>query len=55
MAQLYDQIGIGYASFRRPDPRLAAVILGALGEADSVVNVGAGRGLTNRQTALSLP
>lgn len=44
MAQLYDQTGIGYASFRRPDPRLAAVILGALGEADSVVNVGTGAG-----------
>ncbi len=44
MVQLYDQIGIGYACLRRPDPRLAARICQALGEADTVVNVGAGAG-----------
>jgi SAM-dependent methyltransferase len=43
-AQLYDEIGIGYGNYRRPDPRVAAPILRALGEADSVVNVGAGAG-----------
>src|SRR5215208_4951260 len=41
---LYDRIGAGYASHRRPDPRLAARIGAALGEARTVVNVGAGAG-----------
>ncbi len=44
MTQLYDEIGIGYKHYRRPDPRLATVIHRALGEAQSVVNVGAGAG-----------
>src|SRR5919106_5502498 len=44
MGQLYDQIGIGYARLRRPDPRLAARICQALGAAETVVNVGAGAG-----------
>jgi SAM-dependent methyltransferase len=44
MVQLYDHIGIGYARLRRPDPRLAARIVQALGEAETVVNVGAGAG-----------
>jgi SAM-dependent methyltransferase len=44
MPQLYDEIGLGYGSYRRPDPRLADSILGALGDADTVVNVGAGAG-----------
>jgi SAM-dependent methyltransferase len=44
MGQLYDQIGIGYARRRRPDPRLAARIVQALGAAETVVNVGAGAG-----------
>lgn len=41
---LYDSIGRGYAEFRRPDPRIAAAIHSALGDAASVVNVGAGAG-----------
>jgi len=41
---LYDTIGKGYADYRRPDPRIAAQILAALGDAESVVNVGAGAG-----------
>jgi SAM-dependent methyltransferase len=41
---LYDQIGRSYLSTRQPDPRIAAVILEALGDAKSVVNVGAGTG-----------
>jgi SAM-dependent methyltransferase len=41
---LYDRIGVGYAAYRRPDPRIAAVIEDALGDAASVVNVGAGSG-----------
>ena len=40
----YDRIGTGYVHQRRPDPRLAARIWDALGDADSVVNVGAGAG-----------
>jgi hypothetical protein len=40
----YDAIGAGYARFRSEDPRLAALVRAALGEARSVVNVGAGAG-----------
>src|SRR5262245_26617291 len=42
--QRYDSIGAGYAQRRRPDPRIAAMIVAALGDARSVVNVGAGTG-----------
>jgi SAM-dependent methyltransferase len=41
---LYDQIGQRYTLTRRPDPRIAAAILDALGDAATVVNVGAGAG-----------
>ncbi len=41
---LYDSIGGKYAQFRRPDPRIAAAIEAALGDATSVVNIGAGTG-----------
>jgi SAM-dependent methyltransferase len=41
---LYDSIGRNYAGFRRPDPRIAAAIDAALGDAKSVVNIGAGTG-----------
>ena len=44
MAELYDDIGVGYRDRRRPDPRVAAAITRALEGADSVVNVGAGAG-----------
>jgi SAM-dependent methyltransferase len=44
MGNLYDRIGIGYSSTRRPDPRIADRILQALGDSTSVVNVGAGAG-----------
>jgi len=40
----YDRIGTGYAGYRREDPHLAAQITAALGDAASVVNVGAGAG-----------
>jgi SAM-dependent methyltransferase len=43
-AQLYDTIGPGYDAHRRPDPRIAEAITAALGDAASVVNVGAGAG-----------
>jgi SAM-dependent methyltransferase len=41
---LYDSIGRSYAEFRRPDRRLAAAIDSVLGDAASVVNIGAGTG-----------
>ncbi|WP_165184808.1 class I SAM-dependent methyltransferase [Caulobacter soli] len=40
----YGRIGQGYANYRQPDPRIAAFILDALGEARTVLNVGAGPG-----------
>ena len=44
MPQLYDTIGVGYGSYRRPDPRIAAAIMRALGDLAPIVNVGAGTG-----------
>ena len=41
---LYDRIGQGYAQARRPDPRIQAAIEEGLGDAESVLNVGAGAG-----------
>jgi SAM-dependent methyltransferase len=41
---LYDRIGRNYAELRRPDPRIDSAILAALGDAASIVNVGAGTG-----------
>ena len=43
-AARYDRIGVGYGRTRREDPRLAALIHRALGDARTVVNVGAGAG-----------
>jgi SAM-dependent methyltransferase len=43
-AQIYDTIGLGYRTFRQPDPRIAAQIWAAVGEAERIVNVGAGTG-----------
>ncbi len=40
----YDRIGAGYDEVRRSDPRIAMGIVEALGEARSVLNVGAGTG-----------
>ena len=44
MTSPYDSIGAGYAKLRRADPRIAASIHAALGDAATVVNVGAGAG-----------
>jgi SAM-dependent methyltransferase len=41
---LYDRIGTTYTSTRRPDPRIERAIYDALGDARSVINVGAGAG-----------
>lgn len=40
----YDTIGVSYSSTRRPDPRIALRIHAALGDAATVINVGAGTG-----------
>ncbi len=40
----YQQSGRGYALRRKPDPRIAAQITAALGQASTVLNVGAGTG-----------
>jgi len=40
----YGALGARYAEFRRPDPRIAAQIHAALGDARTVLNVGAGAG-----------
>src|ERR1700730_19164901 len=42
--QLYDIIGATYTVTRRTEPRIAAQIWAALGDARTVVNVGAGTG-----------
>ena len=42
--EVYDTIGVGYARVRQPDPRIAAQINRALGDAATVINVGAGAG-----------
>jgi SAM-dependent methyltransferase len=41
---VYDKIGEGYKRFRRADPRIANLISASLGDALSVINVGAGSG-----------
>jgi SAM-dependent methyltransferase len=43
-AQLYDTIGAGYTATRRTEPRIAARVWAALGDARTVLNVGAGTG-----------
>jgi DNA-binding transcriptional MerR regulator len=43
-AQLYDAIGGAYTATRRTEPRIAARVWDALGDARTVLNVGAGTG-----------
>jgi SAM-dependent methyltransferase len=43
-AVLYDEIGASYPATRREDPRIATAIHAALGDARTVLNVGAGTG-----------
>jgi SAM-dependent methyltransferase len=40
----YAVLGTSYATRRRPDPRIASLIWAALGDARTVINVGAGTG-----------
>lgn len=44
MPDAYDTIGVNYGQRRKSDPRIAALIDGALGDARTVLNVGAGSG-----------
>lgn len=44
MSLTYDSMGINYAELRKPDPRIARFINEALGDARTVLNVGAGTG-----------
>ncbi len=40
----YGVIGSTYSDFRRPDPRIATIVRAALGDARTVLNIGAGAG-----------
>lgn len=40
----YGTIGTSYSNYRRPEPQIAAMIEAALGDAGTVLNVGAGAG-----------
>jgi len=44
MTAKYDIIGLNYAELRKPDPRIAAAVIEALGPGETVLNVGAGTG-----------
>lgn len=44
ISAVYDKIGVGYSDLRKPDTRIARAIHDALGDAKSVLNVGAGAG-----------
>src|SRR6476619_692109 len=44
LAPAYDRMGLDYSEVRRADPRFEAAIWDALGDARSVLNVGAGAG-----------
>lgn len=43
-APAYDRIGLSYSDVRRSDPRFEAVVWRALGDAKTVLNIGAGAG-----------
>jgi SAM-dependent methyltransferase len=51
----YDRIGSGYSALRRPDPRLAAIIVEGVGDAVTVVNIGAGAGSYEPADAYVVP
>ncbi len=44
MSKQYDRIGVAYAQTRTEDPRIGQLIAEALGDARTVINVGAGTG-----------
>ena len=47
MSDWYDEIGKGYNNLRIPDDRIAMLIHRALGDVETVANIGAGTVLTN--------
>ena len=51
---VYERIGHGYATQRRPDPRIEARIRAALGDAHTILNVGAGTGSYEPAGAVAL-
>jgi SAM-dependent methyltransferase len=54
---VYDRIGSGYARMRRADPRIATHITAAIGDAQRIVNIGAGTGNyepTNRDLTIAV-
>jgi len=54
----YGKIGPGYTNYRQPEPRIAEQILAALGNAKSILNIGAGAGSyepTDRQVTAVEP
>ena len=51
--QVYENIGVGYAAVCRPDPRIHQLIVDALADANSVLNWGPARAITNPRTAVS--
>lgn len=58
MIAQYDRIGLNYGELRKPDPRIADAIHGALGQAQTVLNIGAGTGSyepTDRQVTAVEP
>ena len=42
--QVYESIGVRYVAAGRPDPRIHQVIVDPLGDARTVINIGAGGG-----------
>lgn len=44
MEAIYDTIGLNYSDLRKPDHRIAALIESRLGDAQTIVNIGAGTG-----------
>ncbi len=51
----YDRMGIDYSEVRRADPRIQAAILAALGDATTVLNVGAGAGSYEPDDRIVIP
>jgi SAM-dependent methyltransferase len=54
----YGAIGASYSTYRQPEPEITAILLGALGSARTVLNVGAGAGSyepTDRQVTAVEP
>jgi SAM-dependent methyltransferase len=43
-APAYDRIGVSYSDIRRADPRIETAIWSAIGDAQTVLNIGAGAG-----------